>query len=359
MPDAPTVRKMKAHTVYRGVLSLVAAATAAVVGFATPLNAQPATTPNGPWVKDNQHVSLQRLHSNQQLTDALAKIEQRSNGRIDVSVIGYSNEGRPLHVAKVGTGPKKVLYITQQHGDEPLGTEAAIQLLERLANPGAGWEDILSKVTLFVVPRVNPDGAERDQRQNHDPDCSGAFCTPGVGFDINRWHDPAVAPDANPVPEAAAIQRLYLEHRPELVVDYHHQGSYVNADGEMITTSIFWPNAAGVPTSALDLSKQTCVTIDDALDQYGFAEVSQYPGTLPRGIARNAYGLQGSGSVLVEFRGGIGQKSAGMLIRTAYIVMGSVLEGVADGTIVQQDPARAHEIPLRGPFVDDPHGEHE
>jgi predicted deacylase len=327
---------------------------ALVISSATPATADPQTIPNGPWVQDNQTVSLERLHSYEELVTSLRQIEKQSKGRISVESVGKSHEGRDLYLAKVGHGPTKVLYITQQHGNEPLGTEAALQLLTRLGQ-GNAWDDILSKVTLLVVPRVNPDGGERFWRQNFDPDCSGAFCTRGRGFDINRWHDPAVAPEDNPVPEAAAVQRVFAQYRPSFVVDYHHQGSYVNTDGDMITTSIFWPNAAGVPQPALDFSKQICVTIDDTLSHYGFAEVSQYPGTLPNGISRNAYGLLGAGSVLVEMRGDIGQKSAGKLIRTAYVVMASLLEAAAEGTLDDADPARADQIPLRGEDVNNTH----
>ncbi|MGH3646551.1 MAG: M14 family zinc carboxypeptidase [Micromonosporaceae bacterium] len=333
-----------------------AVATAAILTVtATGASAGPQTTPNGPWLEEQQHVSLERLHSYEELVKALRQIQRQTSGRVSLETIGTSNEGRDLYLAKVGRGPTKVLYLTQQHGNEPLGTEAALQLLRRLGNGGAEWDAILDKVTLLVVPRVNPDGSERFWRQNYDPDCAGAFCTPGRGFDVNRWHDPAVSPDANPVPEAAAVQRTFARYSPALVIDYHHQGSYRSDDGDMITTSIFWPNASGVPEPALTLSRQTCVVINDTLTHYGFAEVSQYPGTLPRGIARNAYGLQGAGSVLVELRGGIGQKSSGMLVRTAYVVMGSMLEAVAEGTVHDADPARADEIPLRGPGVGDPH----
>ncbi len=326
----------------------------AVVPAAT-ASADPQTVPNGPWVEESQRTSLERLHSYDELVKALRQIERQTKGRVSLETIGQSNEGRDVYLAKVGTGSTKMLYITQQHGDEPLGTEAALQLLQRLGNGGAGWDAILSKVTLLVVPRVNPDGSERFWRQNYDPGCSGAFCTPGRGFDVNRWHDPAVAPEANPVPEAAAIQQAYLRYQPEMVVDFHHQGSYVSGDGDLITTSIFWPSHPDAPADAVALSKQMCVVVYDTLTHYGFAEVSQYPGTLPRGIARNSYGIRGAGSVLVELRGGIGQKSAGMLIRTAYATMGALLEATAEGTVFDQDPTRAGAIPLRGDFVEDPH----
>lgn len=332
------------------VMSLAVATTATAT-------ADPQTVPNGPWVQDSQQVSLERLHSYDEMVKALRQIQQRSQGRVSLETVGRSNEGRDLYLAKVGTGATKVLYITQQHGNEPLGTEAALQLLQRLGNGGAGWDAILSKVTLLVIPKVNPDGSERFQRQNHDPNCSGAFCTPGVGFDVNRWHDPAVAPEANPVPEAAAVQRVAIRYQPKMVVDYHHQGSYRSADGDLITTSIFWPNHPDAPAPAVALSRQLCLVISDTLMHYGFAEVSQYPGTLPRGIARNSYGIRGAGSVLVELRGDIGQKSAGMLVRTAYATMGAMLESIAEGTVFTLDPARADTIPLRGEPVDNPHEE--
>lgn len=339
----------------RRLMSSFIALGLAVATAATSAHADPQTVPNGPWVQDSQHVSLERLHSYDEMVKTLRQIERTSNGRVSLETIGESNEGRDLYLAKVGSGPTKVLYVTQQHGNEPLGTEAALQLLQRLANGGAGWDAILSKVTLLVIPKVNPDGAERFQRQNHDPDCSGAFCTPGVGFDVNRWHDPAVAPEANPVPEAAAVQRVAIRYQPDLVVDYHHQGSYVSEDGDLITTSIFWPNHPDAPADAVTLSKQLCVVINDTLTHYGFAEVSQYPGTLPRGIARNSYGIRGAGSVLVEFRGDVGQKSSGMLVRTAFATMAAVMEAAAENTIVIQDPARADAIPLRGEFIEPPH----
>ncbi|HEX2419934.1 MAG TPA: M14 family zinc carboxypeptidase [Micromonosporaceae bacterium] len=338
-------------------IGVIAATTSAALVLAgSPVLAGPQTVPNGPWIQDQQKVGLERLHSYQQLVDALHQISQQSDGQVSLETIGRSNEGRDLYLAKVGHGSTKVLYLTQQHGDEPLGTEAALHLLRQLGNPGTQWQAILDEITLLVVPRVNPDGAERFWRQNYDPDCTGEYCTPGRGFDVNRWHDPAVDPTVNPVPEAAAVQRVFGRYSPSLVVDYHHQGSYVTEDGDLITTSIFWPNTSGVSEAAVTLSKQACVTISDTLTRYGYAEVSQYPGTLPRGIARNAYGLLGAGSVLVELRGGIGQKSSGMLVRTAYVVMASLLEAVAEGTLHQADPTRADLIPLRGDFVEDPHG---
>ncbi|WP_035811986.1 M14 family zinc carboxypeptidase [Jiangella gansuensis] len=338
----------------RSISALAISAATALTLSAAPAVAEPATVPGGPWVEDSQHVSLERLHTYAELTDALHQLERRSKGNVDVSSIGTTNEGRDIWYAQVGTGATKVLYVTQQHGNEPLGTEAALRVLQQLGTSKASWvRDMLGEITLGVVVRANPDGTERFQRQNVDPGCSGAFCLPGVGYDINRYHDPAIDPADNPVPEAAAVQTLVRQWQPDITVDYHHQGSYVADDGSMITTSILWPTNAGVAPAVVDASKQVAVTVYDALSAYGHGEVSQYPGGDIAGIARNSFGLQGSASLLLELRGGIGQKSSGYLIRQAYVSMLAVAQAAADGTLASVDPSSADDIPPRGPAVSD------
>ncbi|PSL08262.1 zinc carboxypeptidase [Haloactinopolyspora alba] len=339
---------------HRGLAATAAAVTAVAtgLGLGAVASADPTTTPNGPWVEDSQHVSLERLHTYDELTRELRKLERRSQGQLELSSIGTTNEGRDIWQAELGTGPTKVLYVTQQHGDEPLTTEAALATVKQLGTSKASWvRDILDEITLRVIVRANPDGTERYQRQNVDPDCSGQYCEPGVGYDMNRFHDPAVDPEDNPVPESAAVQAMFRDWRPDITVDYHHQGSYVADDGSLITTSVMWPLNPEVDPAVVDASKQVAVTAYDSISAYGHGEVSQYPGSTIPGIARNSFGLQGSASLLVEFRGGIGQKSSGYLMRQGYVAMMAIAQAAADGTLADVDPARADDIPPRGPYV--------
>ena len=337
----------------RRVLAAAAAtALAATLGVGATASAAPGATPGGPWVQDSQNVSLSSLHSYDELTESLQKIQHTSGGRLDLSSIGTTNEGRDIWFAQVGTGDRKVLFVTQQHGNEPLPTEAALQVLQRLAGTNASWvRDILDEITLGVVVRANPDGTERYQRQNVDPDCAGAFCATGRGFDMNRYHDPAMAVADNPVPESAALQQLVRSWQPDITVDYHHQGSYVSEDGRLITSSVLWPTNPDVDPAVVDGSKRLAVMFDETVSHYGHGEVSLYPGGDIAGIARNSFGLQGSDSLLVEFRGGIGQKSSGYLIKQAYLSMMAFAAGAADGSLDALDPSLADEIPDQGPRV--------
>jgi hypothetical protein len=81
------------------------------------------------------------------------------------------------------------------------------------------------------------------------------------------------------------------------------------------------------------------------IDHLAGGNVSQYPGGDYEGIARNAYGLLGSASVLLELSAIDDEQSQ---IRAAYLVMLSVAQTAADGSLERIDPARADAIPLRG-----------
>jgi predicted deacylase len=357
---------------------------------AGPSAADPQSTPNGPWVTDEQAVSLSALRSYEELWKTLERIEASSQGAMALSIAPRtSNTGREIPVATIGSGPRGIMIIAQQHGDEFVVSEGAVALIRDLSSNSAASRAIREAVTVTVVPRVNVDGFDapvRDAfgdsppwRQNYDPFCLSscpAFYEPGRGYDINRYHSylldhpldnpntPAI--DANPVPEAVAVRLLFDQRRPDVVIDLHHQGSYVDADGDLITGSTFWPNATATAAAigrsaefaeAVELSKKVVATLVTKLDQYGFANVTRYPGTLPPGIARNAYGLLGAGSVLFELRGGIGVKSNGYITKMAYQASKSVVQALADGSLFDADVAVAEALPERGPSIDPPNDE--
>jgi hypothetical protein len=185
-----------------------------------------------------------------------------------------------------------------------------------------------------VLSTLNVDGFDATPtgspwRQNVDPFmCSPcpAFYANNRGYDINRYHsyltgdpddDPNTGPvngdgPDNPVPEAKNVRAAYDAaggaDKVDVVLDLHHQGTYADPDGSMVTGATFWPNATetaaqlGIADQFEDVitrSTQTVSTLLAALESKGYANFSRYPGTLPPGISRNAYGLLGSASVLM------------------------------------------------------------
>ncbi len=136
-------------------------------------------------------------------TRALA---EREPTRVHVEAIGESQQGRvmPLVVLSgaggVSAARPTVLVLAQQHGNEPAGGEAALALAERLAGAEAA---LLDRVNVLIVPRANPDGAERFAR------------TTVSGADVNRDHL------LLQTPEARAIAGVTTRFRPDVVLDLH------------------------------------------------------------------------------------------------------------------------------------------
>jgi hypothetical protein len=284
---------------------------------------------------------------------ALTRIARDSDGRVRLGVIGRSNEGRPLRLASIGHGRTRLLFVTQQHGDEPLGTPAAIRALWTLGVPRTAWHRwLLSRVTLDVVVQANPDGAVRNQRYNHDPSATGDYSEPGVGYDINRFHNPLTPIADNPVPESRAILRLWRATEPGVVVDYHMQGRYLQPDGRETTASILWPTSPLTSADAITRGRQLAVRNYHAMTLIARANVTRYPGGDYEGIARNAYGILGSASLLVELSD-LPEEQTDFQITTAYVSMLATVQGAADGTLWRVDPDRADEIPARGPSLPD------
>lgn len=310
---------------------LVAAGLTAAL--AAPAGAQ-TSTPAGPWITPNQTVSLEGFESYEQLTARLERIARRSKGRIEIESIAKSTAGRDVWLAKIGDPANTpVLVVTQQHGNEPHGTEAALEIIGTIASGKGAGAAILDSLYVLVVPRVNPDGSELFTRGNADfdapprrsSDCfnadgsvdparldqgrgvfsTGRFDADGNlqwSYDINRYHWPDWSqswqivcnpgfggrhfdPDLNPVPEAVGVRAVYEAYGPIWVMDVHNQGSSVineevdpavDRSGWLVTGSITWPTNEEVDEGARDLSKQMTVVMKQRSLELGNMEITNY-----------------------------------------------------------------------------------
>ncbi|WP_349827457.1 M14 family metallopeptidase [Brevibacterium litoralis] len=335
----------------RPVAALAAAALAlplAVTALSGPATANPASTPNGPYVQCGlQPVVLNGLLSNDQLQQELDRLEATRGDVVSVEEIGRSVEDRPLHAVTVGTGPRTLVVQTQIHGDEPIGTEAAVQLLKNVSAPTPAAQEVRDAVTLVVLPRLNPDGWER---YNRDDWASGIDPRRNShNVDLNRTFGPSDQ-DMSLAPESAAVQDFLRDLQPELVLDYHHQVTYGTADGDMVTMSLMWGTHPDVPTEVADTGKRAVSVIADGASRNGHATVTLYPQSDTATTARNGLSLEGIPSLLIEQRGQqeAGQKSAGALTKEALTSMESVLDSFTDGGFDSVDPESAFDLPERG-----------
>ena len=98
------------------------------------------------------------------LTDALRRVADAHPDLVRVESLAKSKEGRDVWLASINAAPKdtparpSILVVANLEADHLVGAQVALGLVERLAgmDPKA-----LEGRTIYVVPRLNPDGAER------------------------------------------------------------------------------------------------------------------------------------------------------------------------------------------------------
>ncbi|MDY0083136.1 MAG: M14 family zinc carboxypeptidase, partial [Ignavibacteriaceae bacterium] len=95
----------------------------------------------------------------------------------------------------------KVLIFAQQHGDEQSGKEGALLLINELLKTENQY--LFDKIDFTLVPQLNPDGSEKDQRRN------------GNEMDLNRNHLILTEP------EVIGLHQLFNKYLFEVTMDVH------------------------------------------------------------------------------------------------------------------------------------------
>ncbi len=86
-----------------------------------------------------------------------------SSAPADHTVIGESEEGRPIDAFRLGDGPHAVSLIAGNHADEPVGPETLRTLVLSTLDAPDAYEALLEHVTFYIVPHTNPDGEVRNR----------------------------------------------------------------------------------------------------------------------------------------------------------------------------------------------------
>lgn len=220
----------------------------------------------GPLIKNGDNGGLIDIDANysgiktlrQAVVDTVANDAVPSLGNTDPAKVGKSNMGREIMAARFGNGPTRVVYITQQHGNEYIETEAALSFLRRLSHTYfPRIKNIAEEISLLMIVRANPDGGEPDPdrcqmgtpfpppaepnydcafyRFNIDPTAGtmptddpfrGAY---GVGYNLNRYHVANLDKPVRPVENQAMVAAIKA-FAPSFILDFHGDLPKVTCD---------------------------------------------------------------------------------------------------------------------------------
>jgi hypothetical protein len=285
---------------------------------------------------DAEHVSpaLPPLVDHAELVKRLEGIATQAPDAVAIERIGESVEGRSIHHVRTGTGPMPVLLWSQMHGDESTATSALFDVFEYLHRhrQDPAVRRLLSRLTLHVVPMLNPDGAERFERRN------------AQSIDVNR--------DALRLqtPEGRALKALRDRLNPRVGFNLHNQSWRTSVGTPPKPASISLLSVAyDEPRSenpGRRLTKQLCAAIRDALEPFAAGQIGRYDDEFEVRAFGDNITLWGTPVVLIETGPWAGPDADAALVRLNFVAILSALDALATGLVERADPQRYETLPM-------------
>jgi hypothetical protein len=248
-------------------------------------------------------------------------------------VAGYSGEGRAINLLHLGDGPKKIFLWSQMHGDETTGTMALMDLLNFLALPefSSLASKILSSCTLYLMPMVNPDGAERFTRRNAQQ------------IDVNRDYL------ALQSPEAKILKAVHEKIQPSFGFNLHDQSDLwgVKNSPNPAALSFLAPaiDDACNPIGNRVQAMQAIACIKDALEATLPGKMGLFDDTYePRAFGDN-FQRFGTATILIEGGTIIGDNGSQEVRKMVFAAILAGLQAISNNTYTVMSVENYFSIP--------------
>ncbi|MCC9137014.1 M14 metallopeptidase family protein [Pontibacter silvestris] len=314
----------------------------------TLLNAKCQTTPVTKVAQDvfDLHSSYKELSlhnrrfKHQDIVPLLQQLAK--NPLFQVQTVGKSVEQRDIFLVKAGTGKTKVLLWSQMHGDESTATMALFDLfnfLQKTDKLDAIRQQILENTTLYIVPMLNPDGAERFTRRN------------ALEIDLNR--------DALRLqsPEAQLLKSLRDSLNPEFGFNLHDQSRLytVGTTSKPATISFLAPpfDHAQTVDTVRDRAMRTIVGMNEALQQFIPGQVGKYSDEHePRAFGDNIQ-KWGTSVILIESGGYKGDPEKQYIRQLNFASLVSALHLIGENGYTNYSRENYYKIPQNERYLFD------
>jgi hypothetical protein len=292
------------------------------------------------WDQYSKYRERSLSHRRFKHDDLIPLMEKLSAGSFQVSEAGQSYLGKPIYTISIGTGPTKVLLWSQMHGNEATATMALFDMFNFLNQADIPQvQEILSRLTLYAVPMLNPDGAELFQRRTVQ------------GIDMNR--------DALNLtcPESQVLKSLRDSIEADWGFNLHDQNIYYNVGQteKPATISFLAPaynEAKEVNHQRADAMKLIAV-MNQALQQVIPGQVGKYDDTFePRAFGDNIQ-KWGTRTILIESGGLAGDPEKQIIRKLNFMAILTALSNIASSSYHNYDLQQYWDIPMNSSNLND------
>mgnify|MGYP001331943060 CR=1 FL=1 len=172
---------------------------------------------------------MRDYHDYNELTEFLVNISNTYPSITNLNSIGQSVQGRELWVLEISDNPgeneiePEFRYIANMHGDETVGREMSVYLIDWLcSNYGVSERatNLINNTSIHIMPSMNPDGFELGQRNNaNDVDLNRDF--------PDQFQDPNNSVNGRQ-PETRSVMQWSEQHNFILSANMHTGALVVN-----------------------------------------------------------------------------------------------------------------------------------
>ena len=276
-------------------------------------------------------------------SDIVPLIEQLKNKKnFKVDKVSKSIEDRDIYLITMGSGKTKVFLWSQMHGDEPTATAALFDMLNLFSDDSAFpelKEFILLNLSIYIIPMVNPDGAEVFQRRNI------------VEIDLNR--------DVlrQQTPEAKILKNVFDSLKADFGFNLHDQGRDYSAGTSFNPASISFLAPAPDYDKTLTPPRKNAMkligNLISVLNEFVPGHIAKYSDDYePRAFGDN-FTKWGTATILLESGGWRGDREKQFLRKINYITLLSALANIANGNYANTDLSVYDSIPQNEKFMMD------
>lgn len=268
-------------------------------------------------------------------SDIVPLIEQLKNKEIfKVDKVGKSVEDRDIYLISIGTGKTKVFLWSQMHGDESTATAALFDMFNFFTNEHefADFKKfLLSNLSIYFIPMVNPDGAEQFQRRN--------IFEIDLNRDVRRQQ----------TPEAKILTEIFNNLKADFGFNLHDQGRDYAAGNNFNPASISFlapsPDYEKSITQPRENAMKLIVDMVSILSEFIPGHVAKYTDDYEPRAFGDTFTKWGTSVVLLESGGWRGDREKQFLRKINYIALLSAFNSIASKNYLNQELNAYEAIP--------------